>query len=240
MKKSQLRKSGSTNKPKVALNKSEIATDSKYENRKNSKKILAHVRPTPVVDNQLTNEEKIQKIASHFQEIMETLGLDLQNDSLKETPKRVAKMYVNEIFSGLNEENFPRMTVIENEMKYDQMVVVQNIDVLSVCEHHFQTIHGRATVAYIPGKKVVGLSKINRIVRYFSRRPQVQERLTKQIADCLQYVLQTDHVAVHISAKHYCVIARGVQDGQSLTSTSDLRGHFKTKMETREEFLKHC
>ena len=149
-------------------------------------------------------------------------------------------MYVNEIFSGLNPEFFPKMTVIENEMQYDQMVLVQDINVLSVCEHHFQTIHGLATVAYIPNKKVVGLSKINRVVQFFSRRPQVQERLTKQIADCLQYVLETEHVGVHINAKHYCVIARGVQDAHSSTSTSDLRGHFKTKHETRIEFLKHC
>ena len=132
------------------------------------------------------------------------------------------------------------MTVIENEMQYDQMVSIQNIQVLSVCEHHFQTIDGFATVAYIPNTKVIGLSKINRIVRFFARRPQVQERLTKQIADCLQYVLETEHVAVHLNAKHYCVIARGVQDGQSSTSTSDLRGHFKTQPETREEFLKQC
>ena len=205
-----------------------------------SEAILANVRPTPSVSNSLSEQEKIDKIAGNFKEIMETLGLDLANDSLKETPRRIAKMYVKEIFSGLNVENFPTMTVIENDMKYDQMVVVQNVQVLSVCEHHFQTIHGSATIAYIPGVKVVGLSKINRVVQFFSRRPQVQERLTKQIADCLQYVLETEHVAVHVNAKHYCVIARGVQDAQSTTSTSDLRGHFKSKIETREEFLKHC
>jgi GTP cyclohydrolase I len=132
------------------------------------------------------------------------------------------------------------MTTIENEMKYDQMVIVQEIEVMSVCEHHFQTIHGLATVAYVPNKKVIGLSKINRVVQYFSRRPQVQERLTKQIADCLQAVLGTPHLGVHINARHYCVIARGVQDNHSSTSTSDLRGHFKTRQETRVEFLKHC
>jgi GTP cyclohydrolase I len=149
-------------------------------------------------------------------------------------------MYVNEIFSGLNKENFPKITVIENEMQYDQMVLVQNIQVLSVCEHHFQTIDGHATVAYIPNKKVIGLSKINRVVQFFSRRPQVQERLTKQIADCLQVILETDHVAVHMNARHYCVISRGVEDSHSSTSTSDLRGHFKEKPDTRMEFLKHC
>jgi GTP cyclohydrolase IA len=203
-------------------------------------KILKHVRPTPTVSSNLSNEKKIEKISEKFAEIMEILGLDMTNDSLKDTPRRVAKMYVNEVFSGLNLETFPRLTAIENEMNYDQMVVVQNIDVLSQCEHHFQTIHGLATVAYIPGKKVIGLSKINRIVQFFSRRPQVQERLTKQIADCLQYVLGTEHVAVHINAKHYCVIARGVEDTHSSTTTADLRGDFKMRGETRSEFLQHC
>ncbi|PIS10388.1 MAG: GTP cyclohydrolase I FolE [Bdellovibrio sp. CG10_big_fil_rev_8_21_14_0_10_47_8] len=205
----------------------------------NVEKILSHVRPTPAFDTHLSEGHKIDQIAGHFAEIMKILGLDLDNDSLKETPQRIAKMYVRELFSGLNPEHFPKMTVIENEMQYDQMVVVQNIQVLSVCEHHFQTIDGMATVAYIPHKKVIGLSKINRVVRFFSRRPQVQERLTKQIADCLQYVLGTPHVAVHVTAKHYCVIARGVQDSGSTTATSDLRGHFKSKPETREEFLRH-
>lgn len=202
--------------------------------------ILSHVRPTPVIDTEHTPEEKVEIITQHFTEIMKVLGLDLKNDSLRDTPKRIAKMYVHEIFSGLSPEHFPKMTVIDNEMEYDQMVLVQNIGVLSVCEHHFQTIDGYATVAYIPNRKVIGLSKINRVVQFFARRPQVQERLTKQIADCLQYVLDTDHVAVHINAKHYCVIARGVQDENSSTSTSDLRGHFKTKPETRLEFLEHC
>lgn len=202
--------------------------------------ILSHVRPTPMLGNKLSDQQKIELISDKFSEIMQILGLDLSNDSLQRTPERIARMYVQEIFSGLNKDYFPRMTVIENEMAYDQMVLVQNIQVLSVCEHHFQTIDGLATVAYIPNKKVVGLSKINRVVQFFSRRPQVQERLTKQIADCLQYVLGTDHVAVHINAKHYCVIARGVQDSHSSTSTADLRGHFKTRAETRMEFIQHC
>lgn len=202
--------------------------------------ILKHVRPTPMKSNGFSDEQKIKKISQHFSEIMKVLELDLSNDSLKDTPLRVAKMYVQEMFSGLNEASFPKITTIENEMGYDQMVIVQNIRTLSVCEHHFLTIDGRATIAYIPNKKVIGLSKINRIVKFFSRRPQVQERLTKQIADCLQHILQTDHVAVHVNAKHYCVIARGVEDTQSLTATSDLRGHFKSKLETRKEFLMHC
>ncbi len=206
----------------------------------NVKKILANVRPTPMIENGLSNEEKIEKITEKFTEILEVLGLDLRDDSLTDTPKRIAKMYVNEVFGGLDPHKFPKMTVIENTMKYDQMIVVQSIECLSFCEHHFLPIDGFATVAYIPNKKVIGLSKINRIVQYFSRRPQVQERLTKQIADCLQYVLETDHVAVHINAKHYCVMMRGIEDTHSTTATSDLRGHFKTLPETREEFLHHC
>lgn len=204
------------------------------------KKILDNVRPTPMVHNGLSNEQKIEQITTKFTEILEILGLDLKDDSLVDTPKRIAKMYVNEVFGGLDPHKFPKMTVIENTMKYDQMIVVQNIECLSFCEHHFLPIDGIATVAYIPNKKVIGLSKINRIVQYFSRRPQVQERLTKQIADCLQYVLETDHVAVHINAKHYCVMMRGIEDTHSTTATSDLRGHFKTLPHTREEFLRHC
>jgi GTP cyclohydrolase I len=202
--------------------------------------ILSNVRPTPMIQNKISDEDKIKRIAEKFSEIMEILGLDLNDDSLKETPRRVAKMYVKEIFSGLNPDFFPRITVIDNKMQYDQMIVIQGIECLSVCEHHFLTIDGIATVAYIPNRKVVGLSKINRIVQFFSRRPQVQERLTKQIADCLQYVLETEHVAVHISAKHYCVVARGIEDSHSSTSTTDLRGHFKSKPATRQEFLLHC
>lgn len=202
--------------------------------------ILAHVRPTPLVDNGLSPDEKIEKITEKMKEVLEIIGLDLTNDSMQDTPKRIAKMYVKELFSGLNPENFPKITVIDNEMQYDQMILVQGISVLSVCEHHFQTIDGYATVAYVPNKKVIGLSKINRVVQFFARRPQVQERLTKQIADCLQYILETEHLAVHINARHYCVIARGVGDGQSSTSTSDLRGDFKTLPDTRTEFLKHC
>ncbi|MFS4457661.1 GTP cyclohydrolase I FolE [Bdellovibrio sp. HCB2-146] len=205
-----------------------------------TKSILDNVRPTPMKHNGLSNEDKIQIISEKFTEIMETLGLDLEDDSLSDTPRRVAKMYVNEVFGGLDPHKFPKMTVIDNKMNYDQMIVVQKISSLSFCEHHFLPIDGYATVAYIPNKKVIGLSKINRIVQFFSRRPQVQERLTKQIADCLQYVLGTEHVAVHISAKHYCVIMRGIEDTDSVTSTADLRGHFKSKMDTREEFLQHC
>ena len=193
-----------------------------------------------MLKNTYSDSEKIEKIAGHVKAILETLGLDLNNESLSDTPARVARMYVNETFSGLNPLRFPKITVIENEMQYDQMVLVRDIESLSVCEHHLQTIDGLATVAYIPSKKVIGLSKINRIVDYFSRRPQVQERLTKQIADCLTFVLGTPHVAVCITARHYCVAARGVADARSLTTTSDLRGDFKTRPETRAEFLAQC
>jgi GTP cyclohydrolase I len=202
--------------------------------------ILTNVRPSPTVESTLDSSEKIDKIKKHFSEIMKVLGLDLEDDSLKDTPKRIAKMYVNEIFSGLDSGNFPKITVIENKMEYDQMVCVQDIEVMSVCEHHFQPIDGFATIAYIPNKKVIGLSKLNRIAEFFAKRPQVQERLTKQIADCLQFILETEDVAVHINARHYCMIARGIQDTHSTTTTSDLRGSFKARPETRTEFLKQC
>lgn len=202
--------------------------------------ILSHVRKSPMVPTGLSDEEKMGKIAVKFQEIMEVLGLDLSNDSLKDTPKRVAKMYVKELFRGLSEEAFPKITVIENDMHYDQMVLVRDINVISLCEHHFVTIHGKAHIAYIPKQGVIGLSKINRIADYFSRRPQVQERLTTQIADCLSHVLKTEDVAVYIQAKHYCVISRGVEDINSETITSDLRGVFKSNQSTRKEFLSSC
>ena len=198
---------------------------------------LKSVLPSPQKLNNLTDEEKRQRISACFVEIMETLGLDLNDDSLADTPRRIVKMYVDEIFAGLNPVNAPKITRIDNSMSYDQMVVVRDINVLSTCEHHFQTIHGTAVVAYIPNKKVIGLSKINRIVDFFARRPQVQERLTKQIADALQTILDTPHIAVSIQAKHYCVIARGIRDTNSQTSTSDLRGDFRSDLATREEFL---
>jgi len=199
--------------------------------------ILAKVRPTPMVANELSDEDKIAKISGHFREIMLTLGLDLNDDSLAETPQRVAKMYVREVFSGLNPQHFPKMTSIENKLCYDEMVTVKDISIISVCEHHFVTIDGRATIAYIPKNKVIGLSKINRVAKFFSRRPQVQERLTKQIADCLTQVLETEDVAVFIRAKHYCVVQRGVEDAASETVTSDLRGAFREDNRTRSEFL---
>lgn len=207
---------------------------------KQTEDILKNVRPSPILKSTLSNVEKIERIKEHFDGIMKVLGLDMKDDSLQDTSKRVAKMYVNEIFSGLDPKNFPKITVIDNSMQYDQMVCVQDIEVMSMCEHHFQPIDGFATIAYIPHKKVIGLSKLNRIVEFFAKRPQVQERLTKQVADCLVYILETDDVAVHLNAKHYCVIARGIQDTHSTTTTSDLRGAFKNSLDTRTEFLAHC
>lgn len=204
------------------------------------KQILKKIIQTPMKKNGLSDDEKIKIIQKHFAEIMKTLELDLSDDSLKDTPRRVAKMYVKECFAGLNPENFPKMTAIENQMNYDQMIVVKKINTISVCEHHFVTIDGYATVAYIPRKKVIGLSKINRVVRFFSQRPQVQERLTKQIADCLEQALETPDVAVFIDAKHFCVASRGVGDTSSTTVTTDLRGAFKTDSKTRKEFLSQC
>jgi len=192
---------------------------------------------TPILDSGLDRKEKIDKIEKHFEIIMAVLGLNLSDDSLAETPKRVAKMYVNEIFWGLDYEAFPKCTTVENKMAYNEMVVERNINVQSNCEHHFVVIDGRATVAYVPKKKVLGLSKINRIVEYFSKRPQIQERLTEQIFHALQFILDTEDVAVMIDAQHYCVKSRGVEDVGSSTVTSKLGGGFKTDSAARNEFL---
>jgi GTP cyclohydrolase I len=192
---------------------------------------------TPIIDNKLNRTTKIEIIQQKFADIMEALGLDLSDDSLAETPKRVAKMYVTEIFWGLDYEAFPKCTTVENKMNYDEMVVARNIIVMSNCEHHFVTIDGLATVAYVPNKKVLGLSKINRIVEYFAKRPQIQERLTEQIFHALCYILDTENVAVMIQAKHYCVASRGVEDTGSVTVTTKLGGGFKTDPAARNEFL---
>jgi GTP cyclohydrolase I len=192
---------------------------------------------TPLVPVSLSREQKYQRIRSAFADIMQTLGLDLDDDSLAETPHRVAKMYLQEVFAGLDYQRFPKITQIENRMQVDEMVRVDNIDVSSTCEHHFITIDGTARVAYIPGLKVIGLSKINRIVRFFAQRPQVQERLTRQILVALQTLLQTEDVAVRIDATHYCVKARGVMDSGSSTQTTALGGAFRHDARTRAEFL---
>ncbi|MEP1382272.1 MAG: GTP cyclohydrolase I FolE [Paraglaciecola sp.] len=193
---------------------------------------------TPMIDNELTDKQKYAKIKDSFTDIVTTLGLDLTDDSLCETPHRLAKMYVNEIFSGLDYKTFPKVTAIENKMKLDEMVKVDDINLTSTCEHHFVTIDGTARVAYIPNDSIIGLSKINRIVRFFAQRPQVQERLTQQILVALQTLLNTDNVAVSINATHYCVKSRGVMDTNSHTSTTALGGSFKQNSITRQEFLK--
>ena len=193
---------------------------------------------TPMMPNfnHYDRTKKIEMIEGYFRNIMHTLGLDLSDDSLIETPKRVAKMYVNEIFWGLDFEAFPKCTTVDNKMKYDEMVVERNINVQSNCEHHFVVIDGLATVAYVPKQKVLGLSKINRIVEYFSKRPQIQERLTEQIFHALQFILETDDVAVMIDAQHFCVKSRGVEDAGSSTITSKLGGGFKSDPAARAEF----
>ena len=192
---------------------------------------------TPMIDTGLNAEQKYQRIKELMSDVVSTLGLDLSDDSLAETPHRIAKMYVHEIFSGLDYSEFPKLSVIDNKMGANEMVKVRDIDLTSTCEHHFVTIDGVAKVAYIPKDKIIGLSKINRVVRFFGRRPQVQERLTRQILVALQALLKTDDVAVSIDATHYCVKSRGVQDSNSQTSTTALGGCFKENIHTRAEFL---
>ncbi|MFC0179999.1 GTP cyclohydrolase I FolE [Thorsellia kenyensis] len=199
--------------------------------------LMAQGLETPLIEPMLDNASRRKKIEAHMQEIMKVLGLDLMDDSLTETPKRIAKMYVDEIFSGLDYSNFPKITVIDNKMNVDEMVTVRDITMTSTCEHHFVTIDGKATISYIPKEKVIGLSKINRIVQFFSQRPQVQERLTQQILIALQTLLGTKNVAVSIDAVHYCVKARGIKDATSVTTTTALGGIFKTNPTTRQEFL---
>ncbi len=185
---------------------------------------------------ELSDKEKMDKIAYHFGEIMHTLGLDLTDDSLKGTPQRVAKMYVQEIFSGLNPANKPKIALFDNKYKYQQMLVEKDISFYSNCEHHFVPIIGKAHIAYVGKDKVIGLSKLNRIVQHYAKRPQVQERMTMQIAEELKQVLQTEHVAVIIEAKHLCVSSRGVNDDTSATVTSYYGGKFLNE-QTKQEFL---
>ena len=185
-----------------------------------------------------TDEEKIAAIAPHFKAIMEILGMDLRDDSLRGTPLRVAKMYVKELFQGLNPANMPSMTLFENKFQYNEMLVEKNINFYTNCEHHFVPFFGKAHVAYISSGKVIGLSKLNRLVEYFSKRPQVQERLTMQIGKALQTVLQTQDVAVMMDAKHLCVSSRGVKDDSSNTITSFFGGKFQEE-KRKMEFLKY-
>jgi GTP cyclohydrolase I len=183
-----------------------------------------------------SDEEKIKKIQHHFKMIMQEMGLDLTDDSLSGTPYRVAKMYVKELFYGLNPANKPKLSIFENKYGYKKMLIEQNITIDSACEHHFLPIIGYANVAYIPKDKVIGLSKINRLVDYYARRPQVQERLVLQILNDLQEVLDTKDVIVSVTAKHLCVSSRGIKDQSSFTTTLEYGGCF-SKTEVRNEFL---
>jgi GTP cyclohydrolase I len=195
---------------------------------------------TPMTDGVLRPaDEKIDEIIPHFHAIMDILGLDLSDDSLEDTPKRVAKMYVNEIFWGLDYTKFPKCTTIDNKMDYrNSFVCEKRVNVQSNCEHHFVVIDGLATVAYIPHAKVLGLSKLNRIVEFFAKRPQVQERLTEQICETISFITGTPDVAVYIDAQHYCVKSRGIQDTGSSTVTLSSRGKFaEADSEVRREFL---
>jgi len=199
--------------------------------------LAAHGLETPMIDNGLSNRQKYDRIRELMTDVVETLGLDLSDDSLTETPHRIAKMYVHEVFAGLDYRHFPRLSLIDNKMGANEMVKVRDIDLTSTCEHHFVTIDGTAKVAYIPKAKIIGLSKINRVVRFFAQRPQVQERLTRQVLVALQTLLDTEDVAVSIDATHYCVKSRGVMDTNSQTSTTALGGCFRENIHTRAEFL---
>jgi GTP cyclohydrolase I len=192
---------------------------------------------TPMKDNGLTDDEKRSKIQRAMNDVMDALGLDLDDDSLCDTPRRIAKMYVDEIFSGLDYRKFPKITQIENKMKIEQPVQVSDVSLTSTCEHHFVTIDGTASVSYIPKQTVIGLSKINRLVAFFAQRPQVQERLTQQIMVALQALTGTEDVAVTINATHYCVKARGIRDSKSYTKTSSLGGVFSRDADMRKEFF---
>ena len=196
---------------------------------------------TPIREDafEKSDEEKISIIKKNIREIIHTLGLDLNDDSLMGTPARVAKMFVKEIFSGLKPELKPKSSIFENKYNYGEMLVEKNINVYSTCEHHLLPIVGKAHVAYISNETVIGLSKINRIVEYYSKRPQVQERLTKQIVAELQEVLKTEDIACVIDAKHLCVNSRGIKDIDSSTLTSEFGGKFKYDQKTKDEFLKY-
>ena len=192
---------------------------------------------TPMSGLKLSRDEKYSRIKDAMTQVATALGLDLNDDSLEETPHRIAKMYVDEIFAGLNYEEFPKISLIQNKMNTEEMVKVKAIEVISTCEHHFVTIDGLANVAYLPRKKIIGLSKINRIVSFFARRPQVQERLTQQVLVAIQTLLETENVAVFMDATHYCVKARGIMDASSRTETSALGGLFKSDRNLRDNFL---
>ena len=217
----------------MALDKSKTDYELGYE----VKQVLEQegVETPMIAENSLKFEEKFDSIKKDVKHIMETLGLDMTDDSLSETPKRIAKMYLNEIFWGLDYHNFPKITTIENKMSYETMLLERNISVKSQCEHHFLPFMGSAYIAYIPNDRIIGLSKINRIVEFFSRRPQVQERLTEQIFHALCHILNTESVAVCIKSEHTCVKLRGIEDTNSDTITARLGGAFLAEA-LRNEF----
>lgn len=192
---------------------------------------------TPSLLNRIDKQAARDLITDRFADIMIALGLDLEDDSLIDTPRRVAKMFVDEIFWGLDYDAFPNCTRVDNKIRYDEMVVERNITVMSNCEHHFVVIDGKAAVGYIPKDKVLGLSKLNRVVEYFAKRPQIQERLTEQIYHALSFILGTEDIGVIIDAKHYCVMSRGVEDVSSSTVTSKLGGAYKNDATVRAEFM---
>lgn len=199
--------------------------------------LIDHGLETPMIETGLSSRQKYRRVRDLMTEVVTTLGLDLNDDSLAETPHRIAKMYVDEVFSGLDYSNFPKLSLIENKFGSNEMVKVTGIELLSTCEHHFVTIDGVARVAYVPANMVIGLSKINRVVRFFCQRPQVQERLTRQILLAMQTLLGTDDVAVAIDATHYCVKSRGVMDASSKTSTTACGGCFSNDAQARAEFM---
>lgn len=192
---------------------------------------------TPMIALTKSKNERRIGIENRMREVMQLIGLDLTDDSLEETPVRLAKMFIDEIFSGLDYANFPKITNIENRMKVSEMVLVNDVTLTSTCEHHFVTIDGLVSVAYYPKKWVIGLSKINRVVQFFAQRPQVQERLTEQILLAFQTILETEDVAVYMKATHFCVKCRGIKDTNSYTVTSAFGGVFLEDRETRKEFL---
>ncbi|MCK3656942.1 GTP cyclohydrolase I FolE [Pasteurellaceae bacterium Macca] len=192
---------------------------------------------TPTIELFKDKDSRRSEIQQHLRAVLELLGLDLSDDSLEETPHRLAKMYVDEIFSGLDYQTFPKITKIKNRMKVSEMVLVDDITLTSTCEHHFVTIDGKVAVAYYPKDWVIGLSKINRVVQFFAQRPQVQERFTEQILTAFQTILETEDVAVYVKATHFCVKCRGVKDTNSQTITSAYGGVFLQDRDTRKEFL---
>ncbi len=199
--------------------------------------LIAKGIETPMKSVGLSLDLRRKEIEKHMREVLQLIGLDLTDDSIEETPVRMAKMHLDEIFTGMDYANFPKITNIRNRMKVSEMVLVNDITLTSTCEHHFVTIDGKVSVAYYPKDWVIGLSKINRVVAFLAQRPQVQERLTEQILTALQTILQTDDVAVYVKATHFCVTCRGIKDTNSYTVTSAFGGVFLEDRETRKEFL---